>query len=393
MKSILHNANVILTDRILFNGAVGIEGDTITGVYKASELPKDNGVRYVDCKGLYVSPGFVDIHVHGGGGEDFINGTETAVQTVTAMHGRHGTTAILPTTLSAPQDKIIAALQAIERVQKSKRQGPKILGAHLEGNFFSMKQKGAQDPSFIYPPLKEKYEPLLSSISNIKMISCAPEIENACAFARAMSEKGIVMSVAHSDATYDEFMAGVESGFSHITHIYNGNSWLNSPYYYCQVGACEAALMTDSVYVEVIADGRHLPWQLLQLIYKIKGADRINLCTDAMCAAGMPEGEGYKLGALDVIVENGVAVLPDRSSFAGSVCTADRAVRTMYKDAGMPLHDAVKMMSATPARIIGEYDKIGSIAAGKKADINVFDDDINIRCTWIDGAVYQNTLF
>lgn len=159
------------------------------------------------------------------------------------------------------------------------------------------------------------------------------------------------------------------------------------------MGACEAALMTDSVYVEVIADGRHLPWQLLQLIYKIKGADRINLCTDAMCAAGMPEGEGYKLGALDVIVENGVAVLPDRSSFAGSVCTADRAVRTMYKDAGVPLHDAVKMMSATPAHIVGEYDKIGSIAAGKKADINVFDEDINIRCTWIDRVIYYNTLF
>lgn len=385
---ILYNSKLILFDRVM-SGGIEITGNHISNIFCGVNVPQDENAQYIDCNGMYVSPGFIDIHVHGGGGEDFINGTKKAVETVLEVHGRHGTTSILPTTLSAAQENVITALRAIEGVQKERKVGPKILGSHLEGNFFSMEQKGAQDPSFIYPPYKEKYEPIVSSVTNIKMITCAPELPYACEFAARMKAKGILMSAGHSDATYDEFIKGVENGISHVTHIYNGNSWINSPYYYCQIGVCEAALLSDQVYVEVIADGCHLPWQLLRLIYKIKGADKINLCTDAMCAAGMPEGN-YKLGNLDVIVEGGVAVLPDRSSFAGSVCTADRAVRTMYQKAGVSLHDAVKMMSATPAKMLGIFDELGSIEIGKCADINVFDDEINIAYTFIDGVIYNS---
>ena len=388
MKTILHHANVVLFDRILYNGGVEIMGDTITGVFREEDIPKDAAAEYLDCGLQYLSPGFIDLHLHGGGGADFMDGDERAVKTVLGVHARHGTTSFLPTTLSASPEGVIKALRAIEKVQQERTAGPRILGAHLEGNFISMRQKGAQDSAYIYPPRKENYEPIVSAVGNIRMISCAPETEGACAFSELMKKRGIVMSVAHSDANYEQFMRGVESGFSHVTHVYNGNSWLHSPYYYCQIGVCEAALLEKDCYVEVIADGKHLPWQLLKLIYQIKGADRINLCTDAMCAACMPEGAGYKLGALDVVIEDGVAVLKDRSSFAGSVCTSDHAVRTMYREAGVPLQDAVKMMSATPARILGEFDRIGSIAVGKKADMVLFDENINIRDIWMDGARY-----
>lgn len=388
MKTILHHANVVLPDRILYHGGVEMTRDTITRVFREEDMPNDADAVYVDCGLHYLSPGFIDLHIHGGGGADFMDGDARAIQTVLAAHARHGTTSFLPTTLSASRESVVKALRAIERYQRERTTGPRILGAHLEGNFISLHQKGAQDSAYIYPPLKENYEPILSCVENIRMISCAPELEGACDFAALMKKRGIVMSVAHSDADYEAFMRGVESGFSHVTHIYNGNSWLNSPYYYCQIGVCESALLEKDVYVEVIADGKHLPWQLLKLIYQIKGADRINLCTDAMRAACMPEGAGYKLGALDVVIEDGVAVLADRSSFAGSVCTSDHAVRTMVRNAGVPLYDAVKMMSATPARIIGAFDRIGSIAAGKKADLILFDEEIAIHDIWIDGERY-----
>lgn len=388
MKKVFWNAKVVLFDSVLYGGGVEIEDKVIVKVFRGEDYDH-SASEVIDCAGMFLSPGFIDIHLHGGGGADVMDGTEEAVKTVINAHAKHGTTALLPSTLSSTQENIITALRMIEQVQNERMAGPKILGAHLEGNFFSMKQKGAQDPAYIIPPVRGNYEPIVNSVSNIKMISCAPELENAYEFAREMTKRGIVMSCAHSDATYDEFEKGVENGFTHITHIYNGNSWINSPYYYCQIGACEAALLSGSVVVEAIADGKHLPKELLRLLYQIKGADHMNICTDAMCAADMPPGE-YKLGALPVVVEDGVAALMDRSSFAGSVCTSDRAVRTMYRLVGAPIHDAVKMMTATPARLLGVFDRIGSITEGKAADINVFDDEINIRYTLIDGEVYND---
>ena len=389
MRQVLYNAKVILFDRILYGGGIEVEDGYIKRVFTGGDF--DKSLKAVDCDGLYLAPGFIDIHVHGGGGCDFSDGTTESVKTVIATHAEHGTTSLLATTLSKSVSDVIRALTAIEKVQNDYKFGPKILGSHMEGNFFSMAQKGAQDPKYIFPPIKENYEPIVSSVQNIKMISCAPEIENACGFAEAMKKKGVVMSVAHSDATYHEFVNGVEHGFNHITHIYNGNSFLHNPYFYCQIGASEASLLLDNVFVEVIPDGRHLPVELLRLIYKIKGADNINLCTDAMSAAGMPEGN-YKLGELDVLVEDGVAMLPDKTSFAGSVCTSDRAVRTMYREVGVPLVDAVKMITATPARILNVFNELGSISEGKRADVNLFDEDIDIKYTLINGEVFNNNL-
>ena len=387
MKKVLLHAKVILPDRVLPDGGVEIEDGIITRVFEKNDC-NITATQPIDCNGLYLSPGFIDIHLHGGGGADVMDGTEESIEKLLRVHAKYGTTSFLPSTLSASPEAVIKALRSIEKVQKSRKQGPKILGAHLEGNFFSMAFKGAQDPQYIFPPTKENYEPIVSSVSNIKMISAAPELENACEFAKEMSSRGILMSCAHSNATYEEFTKGIENGFKHITHIYNGNSLIASPLYYCHIGASETALLYDHVTVEVISDGKHLPKELLRLIYKIKGPDFMNLCTDAMRAADMPPGP-YQLGGLDVMVDDGVAFLTDRSSFAGSVCTGDRAVRTAY-EAGIPLQDAVKMMTATPARLLNMYDRMGSISAGKAADINLFDENIQIKYTLIDGEVYND---
>lgn len=388
MKTVFKNAKVILQNRVLYGG-IRVEGSRITEVFEKGAEPE--GGRVIDCNDLYLSPGFIDLHVHGGGGADFMDGTKESVETVLHTHARHGTTSMLPTTLSSSKEKVAQALLTIEQVQRSWTSGPRILGAHVEGNFFSPVQAGAQDPEYIFPPTKENTERILTGVSNIRRISCAPEVEHALAFAREMSGKGILMSAAHTDASYDEMEQGAENGFSHMTHLFNGCSIVHSPNYYCRAGAAESALVLENMAVELIADGRHVPRELLKLVYRMKGAERINLCTDAMCAADMPEGE-YKLGALDVVIQDKVAVLKDGTSFAGSICTGDRAVRTMYQNAEVPIYEAVKMMTATPAKLIRVYEELGSITVGKYADLNLFDEEVRIRYTMINGEEYQNNL-
>lgn len=388
MRRILKNAKIVFPDRIM-EGSLLIQDNIIAGV--SSNNMEMTDAEIVDCKGFYVSPGFIDIHVHGGGGADFMDGKEESVHKILDTHGKHGTTSMLPTTLSGGQEKVIKALKTIEKVQQGWEWGPRILGAHLEGNFFSMEHKGAQDPAYIIPPISDNYRPIVDSVSNIKRVSCAPEVENALNFAKDMCSRGILVSVAHSNADYEQFLEGVNHGFTHVTHIYNGLSYLSSPNYYCKAGASESALLFDEVCAEVIADGRHVPKALLKLLYKVKGPERMHLCTDAMCAADMPEGE-YKLGELDVVVKDHVAVLKAENTFAGSVCTTDRLVHTMYHLVGVPLYDAVRMITATPAKQIGEYHRLGSIREGKIADLNVFDEKIRIKYTLIDGQVFHNQM-
>lgn len=389
MKRLFKNAKIVLPDRIMV-GSVLVKDNLIADVSPV-ELQADAD-EVIDCKGLYLSPGFIDIHVHGGGGADFMDGEETSVQTVLNTHARYGTTSMLPTTLSSSPQKVIRALLTIEEAQRKWTEGPRILGAHLEGNFFSMEHKGAQDPEFIFPPTPDRYEPIVNAVSNIKRISCSPEIENALNFAEEMSKKGILVSAAHSNANYEQFREGVNHGFSHVTHIFNGCSFVHNPNYYCSGGVVESALLFDEVCVEAIADGRHVAKELLKLLYKVKGPEKMHLCTDAMSAAAMPTDREYKLGNLDVVIRDSVAVLKSEPTFAGSVSTTDRLVRTMYHTAGVPLYDAVRMITATPAKQIGEYYRLGSIRTGKLADLNLFDENIQIKYTMIDGKEYQNYL-
>ena len=365
-----------------------VTDNTITAVSEKN-IEVEDAVE-IDAKGNYVSPGFIDIHVHGGGGHDFMDATETAFLKIAETHARHGTTSMLPTTLTSSKEDIIHTLQVYEEANKKNLKGSQFLGMHLEGPYFAMNQRGAQDPRYIRDPDPKEYRDILARSSCVKRWSAAPELHGAIEFGKYVRSKGVLPSIAHTDAVYDEALSAFENGYTLVTHLYSAMSGVTRKNAFRYAGVVEAAYLVDELDVEIIADGIHLPAPLLKLVYKIKGADRTALITDAMRAAAMPPGEsvlGNIHNGIRVIVEDDVAKLPDRSSFAGSVATADRLVRTMIRMAEVPIMDVIKMITATPARILDVSDKKGELAPGKDADIVIFDNEINTQMTIINGKI------
>jgi N-acetylglucosamine-6-phosphate deacetylase len=387
----IFNGKIITPYRTLSGGSIVVIGQTIAGVHEKNVEVED--AIEIDAKGKYITPGFIDIHVHGGGGHDFMDGTETAFLKIAEVHAQYGTTSMLPTTLSASSEELIATLNAYDAAHGKNVNGAQFLGLHLEGPYFAMSQRGAQDPRYIRNPDPEEYKEILSHSSSIKRWSAAPELKGAIEFGQYMKSKGVLPAVAHTDAIYEDVLIAFENGFTLATHLYSGMSGVTRRNAYRYAGVIESAFIIDAMDVEIIGDGIHLPAPLLKLVYKIKGAERTALITDAMRAAGMPPGESI-LGSLNnglkVIVEDDVAKLPDRSSFAGSVATADRLVRTMVSMGDIPLLDAIQMITSTPARILQISDKKGSLLAGKDADIVIFDNDIKIDTTIVKGSIVYN---
>jgi N-acetylglucosamine-6-phosphate deacetylase len=390
----IFNGRIITPCRIIPQGTILITGDTITYVSEKNiEFP---AAIEIDAKGDYISPGFIDIHVHGGGGHDFMDGTEEAFLKIAETHARHGTTSMLPTTLTSDKEGLLHTLDVYEEANQRNASGAQFIGLHLEGPYFAMNQRGAQDPKYIRDPDPEEYKAVLHRSSSIKRWSAAPELKGAIEFGKYITSKGVLAAVAHTDAIYEEVVEAFENGYTLATHLYSAMSGVTRKNAFRYAGVIESAFILDEMDVEIIADGVHLPAPLLKLVYKIKGADRTALITDAMRAAGMSEGEsvlGNLKTGLRVIVEDGVAKLPDRTSFAGSVATADRLVRTVMRLADIPLLDAIRMITSTPARILKIADKTGSLAEGKYADIVIFDEDINIKKTIVKGQViYDKTM-
>jgi N-acetylglucosamine-6-phosphate deacetylase len=382
----IYNGRVITPDGILPNGTVLIAAGKIIEVKEGDiEAPE---AQLIDARGQYISPGFIDMHVHGGGGHDFMDGTVEAFLKIAETHARYGTTAMYPTTLTSTREELFHILDQYEIAVKENKSGSQFMGMHLEGPYFAMNQRGAQDPRYIRDPDPAEYKAVLEHSHSIKRWSAAPELKGAIEFARYIRSRGVLPALAHTDAIWEEVLPAFENGYTLATHFYSAMSGVTRRNAMRYAGVIESAYLIDDMDVEIIADGVHLPGPLLKLIYKIKGSHRTALITDAMRAAGMPEGEsilGSKHDGIKVIVEDGVAKLPDRSSFAGSVSTADRLVRTMIKI--VPLTEAIQMMSATPARIMGIDATKGSLVAGKDADIVLFDDQINVSMTMIGGNI------
>ena len=385
------NGRVITPSGIINHRTVVVTGDRISAISDQDiDLP---GATVIDAKGQYVAPGFIDIHIHGGGGYDFMDATEEAFLAIAETHVKFGTTAMVPTTLTGTKEEMMHTLAVYDSVNPKNETGAQFLGMHLEGPYFAMSQRGAQDPRYIRNPDPAEYQEILGKFNCIRRWRAAPELDGALAFARYLKTKNVLPALAHTDAVYDEVLQGFREGYTLATHLYSGMSGVTRRNAYRYAGVVESAFLIDDMDVEVIADGKHLPAPLLQLIMKIKGAGRIALITDAMRAAGTTVTESV-LGSLEhglkVIVEDGVAKLPDRNSFAGSVATADRLVRTMVELAGVSMKNAVTMITATPARIMGVLDRKGELVAGKDADIVIFDDQVNIHTTIVQGKiVYQ----
>jgi N-acetylglucosamine-6-phosphate deacetylase len=387
----IFNGKVITPITILENASVLVSEGKILGIEEGN--PNFSEALEIDAKGQYISPGFMDIHLHGGGGSDFMDGKAEAFLIIAETHAKYGTTAMYPTTLTAEPEDLVATLDAFETANKKNTKGATLLGMHLEGPYFSMNQKGAQDPRFIRNPDKSEYENLIKNHKTISRWSAAPELPGAIEFGKFLVENNILPAIAHTDAIYEEAEEAFRNGYTLATHFYSAMLGVTRRNAYRYAGVVEAAYLIDDMDVEIIADGAHLPAPLLKLIYKIKGPNRIALITDAMRAAAMPEGKsllgGIKNG-VEVIVEDGVAKMPDKSSFAGSVATFDRLVRTMLSLTEAPLLDIITMASLTPAKIMKVQDRKGSLEMGKDADIIIFDNDVNIQMTMVEGRIiYQ----
>jgi N-acetylglucosamine-6-phosphate deacetylase len=384
----IFNGRMITPHRVIDNAAVLITGDKITAISEGNiEAPEAHAI---DAGGKYISPGFIDIHVHGGGGHDFMDGSEDAFLQIAKLHARYGTTSMNPTTLSCGKEEMLQTLGLYEQANTKNSSGSAFIGMHLEGPYFAMNQRGAQDPRYIRDPDPAEYNDILSRSNSIARWSAAPELKGALEFGECLRSKNILPALAHTDAVYEEVVAAFEKGYTHATHLYSAMLGVTRRGATRYAGAVESAFLLDDMTVEIIADGVHLPAPLLKLVYKIKGAGKTALITDAMRGAGMPEGEsilGSKHNGLKVIIEDGVAKLPDRSAFAGSVATTNQLVRNMIFLAGVPLCDAVTMMTSTPASIMSVDDHKGSLLPGKDADIIIFDEQIDIHLTMVGGRI------
>lgn len=389
--TVFKNARLITPGGIV-PGSLLVEGSHIAGI-AYGDTPDVPGACVVDAKGAYLSPGFIDVHTHGAGGCDFMDGSLESIYTACRAHLLHGTTSIVPTTVTGTRESLLEFVELFNQVEECRPGMPHILGLHLEGPYFAYEQRGAQDPRYLRPPQPAEYEAVLEKTNRVVRWSFAVELEGGDAFLDFLNRHGIVSSLAHSNANCAQVIHAHRLGLSALTHFYSCMTGVTRVNAYRVAGAVEAGYLLDDLTVEVIADGKHLPSELLRLIYKIKGADHICLVTDSMRAAGMPEGE-YKLGGskagLDVIVEEGVAKLPDRTAFAGSVATADRLVHTMRDLGGVPLHEAVTMMSLTPARLLHVENSKGSLEEGKDADLLLFDEDINIQMIMSRGTIISD---
>lgn len=385
--TIIRNGRVV-RDGTVEETAVAFENGVIVPVPAVCD-----GAQIIDANGCYVSAGFVDIHTHGGGDCDFLDNTEEAFLTAAKLHAQHGTTTLLPTATSGTPEETLTMLRVMDRVASCRHNGADMPGIHFEGPYFSPVQCGAQDPNKVRTPNPKEYEAILAQSSRILRWSAAPELDGSEEFAAALRSHGVLPSIGHSDAEYDEVVEALSWGFTHITHLYSCCSTVHRRNAYRYAGIVEAAYLLNDLTVEIIADGVHLPPPLLQQVYRFIGPDRTALVTDSMRGAGMPDGNsilGGRENGLPVIIEDGVAKLPDRTAFAGSVATMERLVKNMVRLAGATLPDAVKMATETPARIVGLTDR-GTLDVGKRADVVIFDGDFGVRRTIVAGrTVYEN---
>jgi N-acetylglucosamine-6-phosphate deacetylase len=390
----LINGRVITPYRMIAPGGVHVRGKHIERVFSMADAQIPLGARAIDVHRAWIIPGLIDMHLHGGGGADVMDGSPEAIRTIARIHAKGGTTAILLTTLTSSIEELRLALNAMQTVLEEETGGARLLGAHLEGPYFAYEQRGAQDSRYLKNPKPDEYLGIIEDYPFITRVSAAPELPGALDLGRELRKRRILAAIGHTDATYEEVLAAVEAGYSHMTHLYSGMAGVRRVNCFRVAGAIESGLLLDDLSVEVIADGKHLPGSLLQLIYKCKGAEGMALCSDSLRAAGMPEGD-YFLGSgedgQEILVEDGVAWLRDKSAFAGSVVTGSQLIKTMVEVAGAPLQDAVKMATTTPARILKVADKMGSLDRGKYADITILRDDFTVVKTIVGGRLVYSS--
>lgn len=375
---LITNAQLVLENSVE-KGWISVLDGKISGIGQG-EYQGDFCGEMINSEGSFLSPGFIDLHVHGGNGCDFMDADSDAFEKIAQYHSSNGVTSMLATTLAGDTHETERVLKTFCETH-DKIDCCNLLGVHLEGPYFSHKYKGAQDPRYLKNPDMDEAEKFLS-YGVVKRWSMAPELDGAMELGEKLSKAGIVASVAHTDATYSTVKSASEKGFSLMTHLYSGMSQASIRDGRRQGGAVEAGLLIDEMSVELIADGYHLGEEVLRLILKCKGYEKIILTSDAMRGAGLPENSVTKLGSFtngqEVKIYGGVAHTMDGTAFAGSVASGNRLLKTMLDATDLPLWAVVKMLTENPAKLIGVADRKGILEVGMDADLVLLDENINI---------------
>ena len=384
LKQII-NGRILTPNGWLEGGSIVVEDNKIKEVRSCSCV--EEGAEVIDAKGCVVVPGGIEMHVHGGGGRDFMEGTEEAFRVAIDAHMKYGTTSIFPTLSSSTIPMIEKAVETCDKLMKEPNSP--VLGLHLEGPYFNPKQAGAQIPEWIKAPVAEEYEPLLEKSKCLKRWDEAPELPGSIEFIKCCCQHGVLPSIGHTRAKYDEVHAANEAGMTHATHFYNAMPVVYKNREFKETGTVESIFAEENMTVEMIADGIHVPPVMLRMIYQIKGVERTALVTDSLACAATHGDAAFDPR---VILEDGVCKLADRSALAGSIATMDRLIRTCVQQAGIPLEDACRMASETPAKIMKVYDRKGSLEAGKDADIIMLDPNLELTYVMQMGHEVVNKL-
>lgn len=385
---IIINASIVAENGVIKQGAIRILDGKIAWIGHSSDVETANVSspppdQIIDAQGGWLLPGFIDIHVHGGSGKDFMNATEEAFDEITTFHGRNGTTAMLATTMTASKESIEEVLETTALYQKGQMPGARLIGVHLEGPFINKKWIGAQNPAYVTPPNLEWVQDWVARYPGlIQIVTMAPELEGAAPLIRWLTEQDIVASCGHTDAAYSQIIDAVGHGLRHAVHTYNAMT----PLHHREPGTVGAILTQNRMSAEIIADGHHVHPEAIRLLARSKPKDKLILITDAIVAAGLGDGN-YELGGLDVVVQDGVARLKEGSSLAGSTLTMINAFRFALQHLEIDIEQASRLASANAAKAIGIYDETGSIAVGKSADLVLTsaDPSYTIQRVWSAG--------
>lgn len=384
-QTIADGVVVLFRGKIAYVGASGSVPDTLTGP-GGSETFSTASLPTIDASDGVVVPGYVDIHIHGGGGADTMNATVEAIETIAKAHVVHGTTGFLPTTMTAPHENVVAAAKAVKKAMvastKSDWAGARVLGMHVEGPYIHPKMIGAQNPNFVRHADIGELDEILSILADgFRLITLAPELPGAIEAIEWLVSRGITVSMGHTAATHEQALAGIAHGVSHATHSFNAMTGLH----HREPGVVGTLLTEGSVRGELIADGIHVHPTVMKVLAQSKGATGLCLITDAMEAMGMPDGQ-YDLGGLTVILRDGECRL-ESGSLAGSVLTMDQAVARMVHEVGIDLVSAVRMASLTPTEAVGLDAERGSLTVGKVADVVILDSSLRCVKTLVEGRI------
>lgn len=384
-KWLIYNAKIVKDTEILENGVIGFDEGKITfiGTDGYGDLQRVNAstTSSLDARGGWVLPGFIDVHVHGGFGHDFMDASIEAYEAITKFHSAHGTTSMLATTVTAGKDALQRVIEATYRYLQTDMPYARLLGVHLEGPFISPKWPGAQNPQYISPPQLqwlEEWQDLYPQL--IRMVTLAPEVSGAHEMIEWLYSHHVIAACGHTDAMYEVMEAAIEKGLRHAVHSFNAMRGLH----HREPGTVGAILTDDRVSAEIIADGHHVHPACIKLLAKMKGEHNLMLITDAISAAGLSDGN-YQLGGMEVRVKDNVARLKDSDSLAGSTLTMIDAFRFVIQHVGLSVPQASRMASANPARLLGMESRVGSLEIGKKADVLLVSNDLELENVWIEG--------